>query len=134
MSTVASAHVGLGDPPGWWKSAGIARPVASAAISAAGYWLATALELGGPIPIVLTVVAGVVTWLAIGAVVSTSGRRWGSSAVVRHREQLSGTVARELDRRIGRPLRDALRVRASLGAALTEFELVRSALGDPTER
>jgi hypothetical protein len=43
-------------------------------------------------------------------------------------------VARELDRRIGRPLRDALRVRASLGAALTEFELVRSSLDLQADR
>ena len=134
MSTVASAEVELGDPPGWWRSAGFARPVASVAVGAAAYWLATALELGGPIPIVTAVVAGMVMWLAIGAVVSASGRRWGASAVMRHRDELSGVVARELDRRIGRPLRDALRIRASLGAALTEFELVRSSLDPPADR
>ena len=128
MSTVASAEVELGDPPAWWRSAGFARPVAAVALGATVYWLATALELGGPIPIVAAVIAGMVIWLAIGALVSASGRRWGSSAVMRHREELSGVVGRELDRRIGRPLRDALRIRASLGAALTEFELVRSSL------
>jgi energy-coupling factor transporter ATP-binding protein EcfA2 len=133
MSTVASAEVELGEPPGWWRSAGFARPVASIALGTAAYWLASTLELGGPIPIVAAAVAGAVMWLAIGAVVSASGRRWGSSAVMRHREELSGVVGRELDRRIGRPLRDALRIRASLGAALTEFELVRSSLDPPSD-
>jgi GTPase SAR1 family protein len=132
ISTGSSARVELGEPLGWWRSAGFARPVAAAALGALGYWLAAALELGGPIPIVVAVVAGMVTWLAVGAAVSASGRRWGSSAVMRHREQLSDVAARELDRRIGRPLRDALRVRATLGAAMTEFELVRAALGDPS--
>ncbi len=133
ISAGASAEIELGDPPRWWKSAGRARPVLSVAIGGAVYWLAIALELAGPIPIVAAVAAAVVTWLAIGAVVSASGRRWGATTVLRHREQLSGVVARELDRRIGRPLRDALRVRASLGAALTEFELVRSSLGGAPE-
>ena len=133
MSTVASAKVDLGNPPGWWRTAGFIRPVAAAAIGSAGYWLATVLELGGPIPFVVAAVAATATWLAIGAIVSGAGRRWGAGAVVRHRDDLSGVVARELDRRIGRPLRDALRVRASLGAALTEFELVRSSLEPPTD-
>ena len=134
MSTVASSEVELGDPPGWWRSAGLARPVAAVAFGAAAYWLATSLELGGPIPIVGAVVVGMAVWLAVGAAVAASGRRWGSTAVTRHRDELSGVVARELDRRIGRPLRDALRIRAALGAALTEFELVRSSLDPPSVR
>lgn len=134
LSTAASTEVELGAPPGWWSSAGFARPVASVAIGAAGYWLATAVELGGPIPILAAVVAATLTWLGVGAAVAASGRRWGSTAVTRHRDEVAGVVARELDRRIGRPLRDALRVRASLGAALTEFELVRSSLDPPVDR
>lgn len=132
VSTGASAEVELGDPPGWWRSAGFGRPIASLALGALAYWLIVALDLGPPIPLLAAVVAGVATWLAIGALVSASGRRWGSLAVMQHREQLSGAAGRELDRRIGRPLRDALRVRASLGAALTEFELVRSSLRGPS--
>jgi len=42
--------------------------------------------------------------------------------------QVVDLVARELDRRIGRPVRDALRVRAGLAAAHADFELVRSDL------
>lgn len=128
VSTGAAVDVDLGESPGWWKTAGFIRPVASAALGALGYWLATTLEFGGPIPTVAAVVAAVTTWLVIGTFVSASGRRWGASAVTRQHEQLVGAAGRELDRRIGRPLRDALRVRASLGAAFTEFDLVRSSL------
>lgn len=133
VSTGASAYVELGDPAEWWRSVGFGRPVVALATGALAYWLARALELGPPIPILAAVVAGMVTWMAIGAFVSASGRRWGSVAVMQHREQLSGIAGRELDRRIGRPLRDALRVRASLGAALTEFELVGSSLRGPVD-
>ncbi len=78
----------------------------------------------------VAVVAAVAIWLAIGGFVSVAGRAWGSNAVLERREQLEGVAGRELDRRIGRPLRDALRERASLGAAMTEFELARSAIDD----
>lgn len=129
VSTGTAAEVDLGEPPSWWKTAGFVRPVAAVAVGSVCHWLANVFELGGPIPIVAAVVAAVATWLAVGAFVSASGRNWGSSAVLRQREHLAGVAGRELDRRIGRPLRDALRVRASVGAAMTEFELVRSALG-----
>jgi GTP-binding protein EngB required for normal cell division len=134
VSTGAAADVDLGQPPGWWKTAGLIRPVASAGLSASGYWLATTLEFGGPIPVVAAVVVAVAAWLAVGAFVSASGRRWGARAVTHQQEQLAGAAGRELDRRIGRPLRDALRLRASLGAAITEFELVRSALAARSDR
>ncbi len=130
----SSSSVDLGSPPGWWRTAGYLRPIAAAAAGGLGYWVANLLELAGPVPLMVALVAGAVVWIAIGALVSASGRRWGSMAVSIHREQLAGMAGRELDRRLGRPLRDALRVRASVGAALTEFELMRSGIAARSER
>jgi energy-coupling factor transporter ATP-binding protein EcfA2 len=125
----SASSVDLGAPPAWWQTAGYLRPIGAVAAGGLAYWSANALELAGPIPLVAALVLAVVVWLAIGAFVSATGRRWGTTAVTRHREQLAGHAGRELDRRLGRPLRDALRVRASVGAALTEFELMRSGIG-----
>jgi hypothetical protein len=129
ITTGAAATVDLGAQPDWWRTIGYSRPLAAIAGGALGYWAASALDLVDPLPLAIALVFASMIWLAVGAFVSASGRRWGALVVTRQREQLAGAAGRELDRRIGRPLRDALRVRASVGAALTEFEMVRSALG-----
>ncbi len=129
VSTGVSATVVLGDPPGWWRTMSYIRPLAAIGTGVAAGWVAT--ELDAPVPPVLALVVALVVWIGIGSIVSRSGRRWGAAAVTQKQAELAVAAGRELDRRIGRPLRDALRVRASLGAALTEFDMVRSALDQP---
>ncbi|HEY5651564.1 MAG TPA: GTPase [Acidimicrobiia bacterium] len=130
----SASSVDLGSPPGWWRTAGYLRQIGAVASGGLGYWLATVVELARPVPLLLALVVAAVVWVAIGAAISAAGRRWGSTAVTRHSEQLAGVAGRELDRRLGRPLRDALRVRASVGAALAEFELMRSGMSSRTDR
>lgn len=128
VAAAVGTTVRLDDAPSWWRSAGWLRVVAMLLVGGFAYWLASNADLGTVVPVLVGVAFGVITWLAGTAAISASGRSWGQRAVAHAGDQISGDVQRELDRRIGRPLRDALRVRAGLAAAYTEFEMTRSVL------
>lgn len=124
----ASAVVELGQPPSRWQAIGVARPIVALAAGVLAYWISNDNGLVRPIPLIVGLVVGLALWMAIGAMLSESGRRWGRHAVSEQRQVLAVASERELDRRIGRPLRDALRIRASLGAAYMEFEMMKAAV------
>ena len=120
--------VRLEEPPSWWRTAGWLRIVAVLLVGGLSYWLSANADLGPLVSSLVGVSFGLIMWLSATAFISASGRRWGRDAVAHAGDQVSVSIERELDRRIGRPLRDALRVRAGLAAAHAEFEMTRSAL------
>lgn len=128
ISVGASSAVELGPPPSRWRAIGVARPLVTLGIGGLGYWVANENGVLAPVPLIIGAVLGLLTWLAAGAILSSSGRNWGREAVSAQRQVLATASEREIDRRVGRPLRDALRIRASMGAAYTEFEMMRTAV------
>ena len=73
--------------------------------------------------IVLIAVGGLLLWGMLGAV-TQSGRSWAVRGFDDVRRQVEEDLARELERRVGRPLRDALRARAGVAAAYMEMRLI----------
>jgi hypothetical protein len=128
VSVGASSTVELGSPPSRWRLIGAARPLIALGLGGLGYWVANENAMLAPIPLIVGVVLGLAAWIAASAILSSSGRSWGRDSVLAQRQVLATASEREMDRRIGRPLRDALRIRASLGAAFTEFEMMRTAV------
>ena len=124
----SAAAIRLGPPPGRWERAGWLRLVATV-VAAVGAWaLAGVNGLVEPIPIVVGALAAVMVFVLAGALIARSGRRWAGERASDADRQLIDAISRELDRRIGRPTRDALRTRAGVAAAHAEFELIRSTL------
>lgn len=128
VSVGSSASVRLDAPPAWWGAAGWVRLGASIALGAAAWGISAANDLVAPLPAVSGLLLALVAYLAIGAWVARSGRQWAQAAVAASGDEVAAAIGRELDRRTGRPVRDALRVRAGLAAAHAEFELIRSSL------
>lgn len=124
----SAASVRLDAPPAWWGAAGWVRLVASIALGAAAWGLSAANDLAAPLPLVGGLLLALVAYLAFGAWLARSGRRWAQATVAETGDEVAAAIGRELDRRVGRPVRDALRVRAGLAAAHAEFELIRSSL------
>ena len=123
-----AATIRLSDAPRWWAFAGWIRVVVGLAVGFGVWAIASANDVVSPLSLGLGVLAAIAAVGAIGAVISRSGRSWAEKQVATMDHQVLELVARELDRRIGRPVRDALRIRAGLAAAHAEFELVRSDL------
>ena len=124
----SGASIRLGAPPRRWARAGWVRMLVMLLAGVGTWLLADANGLAEPVPIVLGVVSAVVAFTLAGALISRSGRRWAEERAAAADRQLVDSVVRELDRRIGRPTRDALRTRAGVAAAHAEFELIRSEL------
>lgn len=123
-----AATIRLTGPPAWWAIAGWIRLAVGLAVGLGVWGIATANDLIGPVSLGLGVLAGVAAIVIVGGVISRSGRSWAEEQVESMDHDVVGLVARELDRRVGRPVRDALRIRAGLAAAHAEFELIRSDL------
>ncbi len=123
-----AATIRLTDPPRWWGTAGWIRVLVGLVVGFGVWAIASANEVTAPLPLGLGIVTAVGALAVGGALISRSGRSWAEEAVGGMDGQVVDLVARELDRRIGRPVRDALRVRAGLAAAHADFELVRSDL------
>jgi GTP-binding protein EngB required for normal cell division len=119
----------LGPPPEpsaapWWRVVGALQAALLVAIVVGGVWAwarPESLERGRwPVPL-LVIVGGLMATAVLSRLVRWSGRRRGGRAVREFHDRLQERLAEELDERIGRPLRDILRERAVLLAALAEL-------------
>lgn len=116
----------LPEPPAWWRVGAWVRRVALvlAAVTAVWGFDAVRSEAGVALP-ALALVGCLLALLWVPAAGAAAGRRRAVEAAAAARDGVQEVVRRELDRRVGRPLRAALRVRAGLGAALAEWSLAR---------
>lgn len=123
---VAAAELTSPSPPSSTLGAGL-RAVQVAAGLVAGVGLYGMLEAlrrsGGVLVPVLLVVAGMLGVGIAGTFARRARERRRRRAVEEQRAGLEDRIRRELDRRLGRPIRDLLRRRAEGGAAYTAFEL-----------
>lgn len=126
VDTVAYGEtVTLPSPPGWTAGLAWLRRVAAVVAIVAGFWLFDTVRSGGELLVPATVVFAAILLVVIpGAVGASVGGRQAARLVRDQRQALSRSVSRELDRRLGRPLRDVLRKRAGLAAAVAEFSLL----------
>lgn len=126
VDTVAYGEtITLPSPPGWTAGLAWLRRVAAVVAVVAGFWLFDTVRSGGELLIPAAVAFGGLLLVIIpGAVGASIGGREAARLVKDQRQALSRSVSRELDRRLGRPLRDVLRKRAGLAAAVAEFSLL----------
>jgi len=130
VDTVAFGEtVSIPPPPGWTAPVAWFRRVMAVLAFVGGLWAFDVLRSGGqlvvPVAVTLGALLAVVLPSAIGAGL---GGREAVRVVADQRQAIARSVAREIDRRLGRPLRDVLRKRAGVAAALAEFELVMAEL------
>ncbi|MDH4117033.1 MAG: 50S ribosome-binding GTPase [Acidimicrobiia bacterium] len=112
-------------PAGWMRSLAWLRRVALLSLVGAVLWVVDAVRTGADLTIPVVVAVAALAGMAIPAFVGrTIGGREAARVARHQRGAIARAVAREIDRRVGRPLRDALRRRAGVAAALAEFELV----------
>jgi GTP-binding protein EngB required for normal cell division len=136
QSSLAAAVAGSirpGDPPAWWSLARWLRVIGTIAAVVGLLMVADGVRARGDL-----LIPGVVVVASLAAVVVptrvaiSSGARWAGRGFDHVLEGVTGLVDRELDRRIGRPIRDALRVRAGAAGAYAEFRLAAAEhLGSP---
>lgn len=141
VDTVAFGEsVAIPPPAGWTGAVAWLRRMALLVAIVGALWIFDVLRSGDRIlvPAVVTLAAllAVVVPAAVGA---AAGAREATQTVGDQRQAIERAVAREIDRRLGRPLRDVLRKRAGVAAALAEFELVMAELdvapgGEPSTR
>ena len=100
-------------------------------------WLAAAVAGEGatPAPVVLLVLAAAAL-VASRVDAGSAGAEWATRRVETRRDRLADALRRELDRTIGRPVRDLQRRRAAVAAQHAQLELLTSdaggeALGSP---
>lgn len=126
-ATVVSvqAEVEPGPPPTWWGFLRGVRWIGAVAVLVAIAVLVDALRTGSALvwPVVALVVGVGLTAVPV-ALAADSGQRWAEAGFESMRSDVEASVSRELDRRIGRPLRDALRVRAGAAVAFAELRLL----------
>jgi hypothetical protein len=118
----------LPPPPGWLRTVAWIRRVALLCAVFAGIWLYDTNRSGGALvaPFV-TVVCCLLLVLAVPAFAAMPVVRAVGTTVGAQRASVQRVLEREIERRIGAPLRSALRKRAGLSAALADFELLRVA-------
>ena len=112
---------GVAEEVGWWSAA---RYVQTGLF--VGVLLAVLLALfgrggfeSGRWPISLLVAAlGIVLSLMVVAILRRSGRQEGSAAASEYRAVVVQELTGAIERRVGRPLRETLRVRSELSSAL----------------
>jgi hypothetical protein len=128
VDTVAYGEVVVLPTPGRW-TATIAwlRRVAAIVAMVSGLWLFDTVRAGADLVLPVTVLLVAVSAVVVpGVIAATVGARQAAALVSDQRHALARSIAREFDRRLGRPLREVLRKRAGLAAALAEFQLLVS--------
>lgn len=131
VDTVAYTEtVPISPPPEWTATVAWVRRIGALALLLGAVWLFDTWRSGAGLLLPLSVTIGGLLGVVLPRVaVTASGSRRAASLVDERRGALERAVSRELDRRLGRPLRDALRRRAGLAAAVAEFELLAAAEG-----
>ena len=87
--------------------------------------LVDAFRTGGELAVPGTIMAISLAAIVVPArLAAASGARWAGSGFDRLVEEVASLVDRELDRRVGGPIRGALRIRAGAAGAYAEFRLV----------
>jgi GTP-binding protein EngB required for normal cell division len=119
-------------PPASLRVVAWVRRLAVMALIVAGVWLLDTIRSGDRLvwPVALVVGCLVVT-LVPPLLAGRAMARAVGDAIDTQRRSIQRVAQRELDRRIGRPLRGVLRKRARLSSALAEFELARREVRDP---
>ena len=117
--------VSIPAPPGWTAGVAWFRRIMALVAVVAGLWTFDVLRSGGPLLVPVSVTLGaLLAVLLSGAIGAGIGGREAVKVVSDQRQAITRSVSREIDRRLGRPLREVLRKRAGVAAALAEFELV----------
>ncbi len=126
VDTVAFGEaVVLPTPGAWTSSISWLRRMAAIVVIVSGLWLFDTVRTGTDLVLPATVLlVGLVAVVVPGVIAAAIGGRQAVSLVADQRHALANSIARELDRRLGRPLRDVLRKRAGMAAALAEFHLL----------
>jgi energy-coupling factor transporter ATP-binding protein EcfA2 len=115
----------LPEPPRWAGVIAWVRRALLLAVGWAGVWLFDAVRGGDALgPPVAMVAAGVLAFVAPLLVVGAAGGRAARETLDAQRDAVAVSVGREIHRRLGKRLRDVLRRRAGMTAALAEFWLV----------
>jgi hypothetical protein len=118
------------EPPHWWGGARAVRWTGVVAGIVAGALLVDTIRSNASLlPAVVGLVAAVALVVIPVALAGDSGQRWAESGFEAMRSDIEAAVAREIDRRVGRPLRDALRMRAGAATAYTELKLLLGSEG-----
>ncbi len=129
LAVAVSESVEPGDPPRWWAPARWVRWAGVVALAIGALMLFDSVRAGDSITVAAVAAAGGLMALAVPrAAAGSSGARWAGRGFEGLAGEVAGQVERELDRRIGRPLRDALRLRAATATAYTEFRLLANTL------
>lgn len=123
--TVASGtSVSLLDPPPWWSAVRVLSYGAVAALVIGIGLMVDALRSGERlVPAVSVSVAAVATLALVRAMVAKTARERVEASLRERGRLVAAAVSSELERRLGRPVREALRARSAPGAAHIEFTL-----------
>ncbi|MGF1666313.1 MAG: hypothetical protein ACFCVC_08580, partial [Acidimicrobiia bacterium] len=126
VDTVAFGEaVTLPTPGSWTATVSWLRRVAAVVAVVSGLWLFDTVRASADLvlPATVLLVASVAV-VVPGVMAAAMGGRQAAALVADQRHALARSIARELDRRLGRPLREVLRKRAGLAAAVAEFQLL----------
>ena len=126
VDTVAFGEaVTLPTPGPWTATLSWLRRVAAVVAVVSGLWLFDTVRASADLvlPATVLLVASVAV-VVPGVMAAAMGGRQAAALVADQRHALARSIARELDRRLGRPLREVLRKRAGLAAAVAEFQLL----------
>lgn len=112
------------ESPDWLAGLAWIRRLLAVGVVIGLVWLYDRVNSGQTVVAPAAVILGLVVALIVSRVVAArAGRRAGIAAIAERRVAIERGLRRELDRRIGNPLRQALRQRAGMAAALAEFQL-----------
>lgn len=128
LAAAVGGSIRPGDVPRWWAPARWVRLVGALAAVVGISILVDAFRTGGDLAVPGTIIAISLASIVVPArLAAASGARWAGRGFDRLLEEVASLVDRELDRRVGRPIRDALRIRAGAAGAYAEFRLVAAA-------
>ena len=138
QDAVVAGQAAAGEPQepgalGWWRWGAVAQTVLSAVVILAV--LAAFFGIGGfesgSWPIALLVAAlAIIVGLIVSGIVRGSGRAEGRRAADAHRTKVLGHIKDAMERRIGTPLKQDLRARGELAAALASVQLEAQAFAE----
>lgn len=125
MVVGASTSLPLGPVPSWWNSVRLLSFVCAVAVVSGIVLAVGAVRTDGTaLGPVLTMALGLTGIVGLRVAVGRSARHRVDAALGDRRSAVRTELTAELERRVGRPARDALRARSGIGAAHTELMLI----------